>query len=105
MEELIEKLILSTLGEDLTDLKNLLMAGDAMYNLQKLIFEDISEELKKKILRHIEEQALELNQAKDSHNNAKPVKVLSDIDDTIFCALRPPLSLRSVYRVKAFWMH
>ena len=87
VEELIEKLILSTLGEDLTDLKNLLMAGDAMYNLQKLIFEDISEELKKKILRHIEEQALELNQAKDSHNNAKPVKVLSDIDDTIFCAL------------------
>ena len=48
VEELIEKLILSTLGEDLTDLKNLLMAGDAMYNLQKLIFEDISEELKKK---------------------------------------------------------
>ena len=35
VEELIEKLILSTLGEDLTDLKNLLMAEDAMYNLQK----------------------------------------------------------------------
>ena len=89
VEELIEKLILSTRGEDLTDLKNLLMAGGTVYNLQKLIFEDISEGLKEKVLRHIEEQALELDRSKDSYNNAKPVKVLSDIDDTILCTARP----------------
>ena len=75
-----------------------------MYNLQKLIFEDISERLKEKLLRHIEEQALELNRSKDSYNNAKPVKVLSDIDDTIFCALHDRrYPLRSVYPgVRAF---
>ena len=51
MEELIEKLILSTLGEDLTDLK-FTMAGDARVQLQKFVFEDISEELKKKNSAH-----------------------------------------------------
>ena len=47
---------------------------------------------------------MELNQAKDSYNNAKPVKVLSDIDDTIFCALHDRrYPRRSVYPgVRAF---
>ena len=88
----------------MTDLKNLLMAGGTVYNLQKLIFEDISEELRVKLLAHIEEQALGLNEAKNSHNSAKPVKVLSDIDDTIFCALHDRrYPRRSVYPgVRAF---
>ena len=43
VEDFVGKLILHTYGEELKDLKNLLMAGGTRFNLQKLIFIDIAE--------------------------------------------------------------
>ena len=87
VEDFVGKLILHTYGEELKDLKNLLMAGGTRFNLQKLIFIDIAEKLKIKILKHIKNEALLLTKGLLLKNKSKPIKVLSDIDDTIFCVL------------------
>lgn len=87
VETFIGKLILNTHGQELTDLKNLLMAGGTIYNLQKLIFNDISDDLKLTILQHIKEEAALLTTQQQIKQTPKPIKVLSDIDDTIFCAV------------------
>ena len=98
-ERFMLSLIVSTRHYELTDLKNLLMSGGTIFNLQRLIFRDFSEPARRKALGHFRSEAENI-----ARDGPPPVKVLSDIDDTIFAVLhdrRYPLN--TVYPgVKAF---
>ena len=87
-EEFIVRLLLHTKGHDLTELKNLLMSGGTTFNLQRLVFSDLSLSARTKALTHFQSQVGE--------RKHKLVKVLSDIDDTIFSVVhdrRYPLNI------------
>lgn len=71
-------------GEDLTVLKNLLDSSGDYNNLMKLVYVDIKDESDRNhILRHICNQAREIVEL-DKLEDRKRVKILSDIDDTLY---------------------
>jgi hypothetical protein len=74
-EKAVRDLFLSTKGADLTALKNGIDAGGDFHDLQQLVFSDIDDAgVRQQILDHIQREA----------SPAGAVKVLSDIDDTLY---------------------
>jgi hypothetical protein len=75
----------SVRGDDLTIFKNMLNDVGTRYNLHQLIFQTLTEPWREQILSHFENQAGNIKRgARDKEGNGKPIKVLSDIDDTLF---------------------
>eukprot|EP00698_Gefionella_okellyi_P004908 TRINITY_DN14536_c0_g1_i1.p1 TRINITY_DN14536_c0_g1~~TRINITY_DN14536_c0_g1_i1.p1 ORF type:complete len:438 (-),score=100.54 TRINITY_DN14536_c0_g1_i1:102-1415(-) len=76
----IRDLFCSCFGVSLTELKNSLDGVQDHQDLQKLVFDDIRDELlRDELLRHISEQAHAVPR--------KDVKIISDIDDTLYSSL------------------
>lgn len=79
-EAAIRDIFLAGHGEDLTRLKNQLNMRTDAHDLEGLVFNDVdSDEVRAVILEHIATQAASVHPDK--------AKVLSDIDDTVLCAL------------------
>ena len=79
-EAAIRDIFLDSRGEDLTRLKNQLNMRTDAHDLEGLVFNDVdSDEVRGVILEHIATQAASVEPDK--------AKVLSDIDDTVLCAL------------------
>lgn len=77
-ERAIADVFLGTRGADLTALKNAVDEGGDHRDLEQLVFHDIDdEELRARILEHIAREAAAAPSGE--------LKVMSDIDDTIFC--------------------
>lgn len=77
-EAAIERIALGTTGRDLTALKNAVDAGGDALDLEALLYDDIDDEARReRILSHFAREAVPTGE----------VKVLSDIDDTLFCSL------------------
>jgi hypothetical protein len=101
-EWVLSRLFCATRGADLTELKNLIDAGDSYHDLSQLIYHDIDDDtIRERILGHI---AIEGTRLRDSENFTPELKVLSDIDDTVISMLYDvKLAKRTVYPgVKAF---
>lgn len=76
-EERIAELLTSVTGIELTELKNALNRRDDHHDLEELVFSDIDDEsIRERILSHFASAARDLGRV--------GVKVLSDIDDTVF---------------------
>ncbi len=78
--EAIRAILLSTRGEELTRLKNAINLRNDRHDLEALVFADVrGAGIRDEILDHITEQA----------SGVRPgeAKILSDIDDTVVCAL------------------
>merc|ERR1719215_2517391 len=82
-QETVVELFRQTHGEDLTTLKGLLDEGGDFYNLHKLIFQDLDRDLSELAKVHIVEEASELTRG---GGEVPPMKVLSDVDDTLYCS-------------------
>lgn len=81
-EERIADLLTGVRGRDLTDLKNALNRRDDHHDLEELLFGDIDDEgCRERILAHV---ATEAGVVRDQAGGPIGVKVLSDIDDTVF---------------------
>ena len=79
-EAAIRDIFLAGRGEELTRLKNQLNMRTDAHDLEGLVFNDVdSDEVRGVILEHIATQAASVEPDK--------AKVLSDIDDTVLCAL------------------
>lgn len=77
-ERAILTIILASKGEELRDLRILLNTSGGRHDLSKLVYEDIDEgPIRDRLLQHIRDNAVSTDQ----------VKVLSDIDDTVFARL------------------
>lgn len=78
----VKNLFLSCMGRDLTILKNLLDGSGTYQNLFKMIYTDLkSETIRSELLRHIEVQS---EAVRGELGHAEGVKILSDIDDTLY---------------------
>jgi len=94
-EDWVKHLILSTHGDDLSELKCLMDAKVDIHSFHKLVYIDItSEEVRGEILRHIKKEA-KIQQShfkiRTKHTVAKMKrrawrKVISDVDDTLLCS-------------------
>ena len=84
---IVTKVLLATHGEDLTRLKNLIEHGPDKETLHELLYQQISDEvLRQAILTHFaRESRSELSPP--SHPPKDKVRVLSDIDDTLYSSL------------------
>lgn len=84
---IVTKVLLATHGEDLTRLKNLIEHGPDKETLHELLYQQISDEvLRQAILTHFaSESRSELSPP--SHPPKDKVRVLSDIDDTLYSSL------------------
>jgi hypothetical protein len=81
---LVREVFFATRGEELTILKNAVDSGGDYHNLYKLIYQDIPGRFKKvrtEILMHI---AKEAKRAKRQDPHHYRMKVVSDIDDTLW---------------------
>lgn len=88
LEDDICELVLQVRGNDLTHLKNIVDQAKDRHNLQGLVFGAIdSAEVRQRVLDHIAREAAAL--ASDTAGEPAPqeAKVLSDIDDIVFCKL------------------
>lgn len=80
-EEQIRDIFLSTQGRELTELKNLIDGGDDFNDLKKLLDLDIdSAQIRQQILAHIKQEG---ERIRAEAGYVAPLKVLSDIDDTV----------------------
>ncbi|MGO4958312.1 phosphatase domain-containing protein [Luteococcus sp. Sow4_B9] len=79
-EAAVGDLFCAVTGEELTHFKNIINLRNDHHDLEALVFTDLeSESVRERILSHIEEQARGLSLDES--------KILSDIDDTVFCKL------------------
>lgn len=79
-EEAIAGLLCAVEGVQLTHLKNIISLRNDHHDLEGLVFKDLDDEkIRARVLDHIHEQAQGLP--------VTEAKVLSDIDDTVFCKL------------------
>ena len=78
-DDVLVEILLSRTGADLTRLKNFINTAEDHQDLEDLVFVDLSEDDRNRVLAHIAEAAGE--------TIIKDPKVLSDIDDTVFCTL------------------
>lgn len=94
-EKLVLGIIANTKGDSLSELKSLADAKGDMYNMHKLVYQDIRHgETQKKILAHIKNQAEFLNShyilkskhAMKSISQHAWRKIISDVDDTLACS-------------------
>jgi len=80
----IMRLITSTAGTDLIKLKNLIDGRGGYHNLYKLVYQDIvNRAVREKVLRHLQSQA---DAVQRSPSFRRGIKILSDMDDTLFCS-------------------
>src|SRR5687767_8370629 len=80
-EEVIRDVIVGTRGAALTELKNAIDAGCEHRDLAQLVFSDLDKQrLREEVLAHISTEAASLPQ--------RDLKVLTDIDDTIYANLK-----------------
>lgn len=82
LQEFVAALLKCTSAEELTTLKNLLDEGGDFHNLHKLVFADLMEDLRQDVLRHIEMEGATVR----ANSAVLLRKVVSDIDDTLFCS-------------------
>ncbi|MBX7097420.1 MAG: hypothetical protein K1X89_06900 [Myxococcaceae bacterium] len=75
-----QQVLLATHGRDLTALKNQVDAGADLQTLEKLVFEVLSPEQRSSVLAHFAREAVPTGE----------VKLLSDIDDTIYASVNDP---------------
>lgn len=74
----IRNIFLASTGDELRQLRNDFNLSDSYRDLPRLIFKDIDDRaIREEILAHIKNNAVEIDQ----------VKILSDIDDTVFARL------------------
>lgn len=87
-EVTVSHLLLSCQGFALTELKSIIDSTGSYNNLFKLVYIDIkSKQVREEIISHLTEQAIEVRAAaKSTCRRAVGIKVLSDIDDTVFCS-------------------
>lgn len=87
-ENTVSHLLLSCQGSELTQLKSILDSTGSYNNLFKLVYIDIkSQQVREEIISHLREQAVEVRAAaKNMGRRGVGIKVLSDIDDTLFCS-------------------
>lgn len=79
-EQAIAGLMCAVHGEELTHLKNIINLRKDHHDLEGLVFKDLDDQdIRQQVLDHIQEQAKGVE--------ATEAKVLSDIDDTVFCKL------------------
>ncbi len=78
--ESVRRLFESVTGPELTVLKNMLNEGGNRFNLHQLLFSAVPVPCREAILSHFEADAASVILSK----RRKPIKVLSDIDDTLF---------------------
>jgi len=74
-------LMMSCKGKKLTKLKNLIDGSGSYQNLYKLVFEDLGTNNRTAVLEHIEAEAAGV---REEVNAAVGVKVMSDVDDTLY---------------------
>lgn len=87
-EQEIAELIKSCSGESLTRLKLAIDSGPDHSDLVELIYHDVdSETIRADILQHIRRESPE-------RGESPPVRILSDIDDTLYSSLNDPRFLR-----------
>jgi len=81
-QEAVKQILLSTVGQELTELKKLLDGTGNYHNLYKLVYHDISYEVvRSEILTHIQKQSKVVRQRP---GHIAGIKVCSDIDDTLY---------------------
>ena len=79
-EEAVERVFLATHGAELTRLKNTVNMRLDAHDLEGLVYRDVDhDDVRDRILAHLAAEAATVSPGK--------AKVLSDIDDTVFCAL------------------
>jgi len=81
-QRLVRAIFLDTTGRDLTSLKNLVDYGGDYFNLSSLIQNISATEIRSDIKHHIAVEARSVRQ--ENGNHAVGVKVLSDVDDTLY---------------------
>lgn len=81
-QRIVRDIFLRTSGDELTKLKNLVDFGGDTYNLDLLMSNMTNKRLRKEIIKHI---AAEASKVRADHNGrAVGIKVLSDVDDTLY---------------------
>lgn len=89
--ELLATLVCCAEGATLRDLKMVIDHKGSHHNMNRLIYTDINNPLERqRVLEHIEKQAR-------VYANDRCIKVLSDIDDTLFASGGPPGGVDRVY--------
>ena len=78
-QEKIVEVLLSRSGAEFHELKYRLNATGDHHDLEHLVFDDIDEDLRERLLAHFAEQA--------SVDATSDLRVLCDIDDTVTCAI------------------
>ncbi len=78
-QEAIVDLLVSRTGADFHDLKYRINASGDYHDLEHLVFEDIDEDLRTRLLEHFAVQA--------TVDPTSDLRVLCDIDDTVRCAI------------------
>lgn len=78
-DEVLVEIVTSRRGADLVRLKNLINTAEDHQDLEDLVWVDLHEPDRQRVLAHIEREATGLDIADP--------KILSDIDDTVFCKL------------------
>eukprot|EP00746_Dinoflagellata_sp_MGD_P070243 gnl/MRDRNA2_/MRDRNA2_28748_c0_seq1.p1 gnl/MRDRNA2_/MRDRNA2_28748_c0~~gnl/MRDRNA2_/MRDRNA2_28748_c0_seq1.p1 ORF type:complete len:838 (+),score=116.05 gnl/MRDRNA2_/MRDRNA2_28748_c0_seq1:211-2724(+) len=100
MQGYVLELILSVKGENLTALKNIIDSSQNYYSLHKLIFKEIhSNAVRKRLLEHLMQEGKVVRQSR-SHT---PLKILSDIDDTLVCGGHFPAGCDKLYPRKVVY--
>ncbi|WP_425309706.1 phosphatase domain-containing protein [Ammonicoccus fulvus] len=78
-DEVLVEIVVSRRGTDLVRLKNLINTAEDHQDLEDLVWVDLHESDRRRVLAHIERESAGLS--------IGDPKVLSDIDDTVFCKL------------------
>merc|ERR1711920_174100 len=81
-QKIVRTLLLDTYGSDLTTLKNLVDFGGDYYNLYLMMANITNRKIRRDIMRHISAEARTVRLKSDGR--AVGIKVLSDIDDTLY---------------------
>jgi len=85
--EWVRTLFCSTSGDELTVLKMHLDGTTDYHNLYKLVYTDVTDaDLRKEIVDHIRGEGMKVAKLNQEKKTAPPVKVLSDVDDTLWCS-------------------
>jgi hypothetical protein len=89
-DEYVANIICSTKGIELTNLKKLVDLGGDAHSFCRLIYNEVqSSEIRAKLLNHIKQEAKNLceHYSEGKESSEYFLKVLSDIDDTLYCQL------------------
>lgn len=78
-DELLVELLISRRGTELTRVKNRINTAEDHQDLEDLLFVDLPQNARSRILEHFAVEA--------ETTSVSDVKILSDIDDTVFCKL------------------